>query len=284
MDIVYLNGDYLPLAEAKISPMDRGFLFADGVYEVIPCFQGRPLGFQLHLERMRDGLAAIEIQLDWSDARWRELCEQLLDRNGGGNLAIYLQVSRGVDRVRQHAYPRDIQPTVFGFTMAIPAPPAADQAVTYSVTTAADQRWQHCHIKSTALLGNVMHFNQGYRGGHHETILYNAAGELTEASASNVYVVKGGRVATPPLQGQILAGVTRALLLQILRAEGSIPVAERAVLLTELRDADEVWLSSSTRNVAPVTSIDGQPVADGQVGKLWHRAQELFVRHRYDYE
>ena len=285
MSIVYLNGDYLPMEEAKISPMDRGFLFGDGIYEVVPSYRTRMVGFEPHIERMQDGMAAIGIALEWSVQRWRELCEQLSERNGSGDLGIYLHVSRGADNKRYHAYPEGIEPTVFGFTFEISPAPVADKASanTYTVTTTEDLRWKRCNIKSTALLGNVIHFNQGYDGGNNETILYNSDGKLTEASACNVYIVKDGKIATPETDHQILPGITRLLLLKILRADGSLPIEERPVTLAELRAADEVWISSSTKEIAPVVAIDGEPVGNGRVGDTWLAAQTLFSRHKYDY-
>ncbi len=285
MTTVFLDGVYMPMSEAKISPMDRGFLFGDGIYEVIPSYGGHMVGFKPHVDRMRDGLAAIDIDLDWDDAQWQQICSELVERNGSGNLGIYLHVSRGADSKRFHAYPEDIKPTVFGFTFEVPEPPVADKALakTYSVTTTEDLRWKRCNIKSTALLGNIMHFNQGYQGGNNETILHNAAGELTEASACNVYVVKNGVITTPETDHQILPGITRLLLLNILRADGSIPIEERPVTLDELHNADEVWLSSSTKEIAPVTEVDGKPVGNGEVGDVWLAAQQLFSQHKYDY-
>lgn len=285
MSIAFLNGTYLPLQDARISPMDRGFLFGDGIYEVIPSYGGRMVGFSAHIERMQNGLAAIDIDLPWRDSDWQEICEHLMRENGSGNLGIYLHVSRGADVRRFHAYPAGVAPTVFGFTFEIPSSPVADRATakSYTVTTAQDLRWKRCNIKSTALLGNVMHFNQGYEGGNNETILYNDAGEITEASACNVFVVKDGRVATPDTDHQILPGITRLLLLDILRAEGSIPVEERVVTLDELRHADEVWITSSTKEVAPVVMVDGALVGNGEPGDLWERAQALFSEHKYNY-
>jgi D-alanine transaminase len=285
MSIVYLDGDYLPMEQAKISPMDRGFLFGDGIYEVIPSYAGHMVGFSPHIERMNNGLSAIDIALDWSDEQWRELCEQLIDRNGAGNLGIYLHVSRGADSQRFHAYPEGIEPTVFAFTFEAPPSPIADKSTvkTYTVTTTQDLRWKRCNIKSTALLGNVIHFNQGYSGGNNETILYNEAGELTEASACNVYVVKDGVISTPETDHQILPGITRLLLIEILRADGSLQINERAVSLDELRTADEVWISSSTKEIAPVVLIDGEPVGDGSIGDVWEQAQSLFSEYKYDY-
>lgn len=285
MGTAYLNGDYLPLEEARISPLDRGFLFGDGIYEVIPSYGGRMVGFGPHIDRMRDGLAAIDIKLDWSESDWRELCDSLIDSNGGGDLGLYLHVSRGTDSRRNHAYPENVTPTVFGFAFDIAPSPVADKTTTptYTATTAPDLRWKRCNIKSTALLGNVLHYNQGYRGGYSETILYNERGEVTEAAACNVFVVRDGVIATPGTDHQKLPGITRLLLLEILRADGSLPVEERDVSLDELRQADEVWLSSSTKEIAPVVMIDGAPVGTGQVGDIWERAQFLFSEYKYDY-
>ena len=164
MSIVFLNGSYMPMSEAKISPLDRGFLFGDSIYEVIPSYQGRLLGFGPHIDRMNDGFKGIGLNMNWSDQQWKMLCEDLADKNGNSNLGIYLQVSRGADTKRYHAFPAEVEPTVFGFTFEIPEPPVADKAVAkgYKVSIAEDLRWQRCHIKSTALLGNVLHFQQGY--------------------------------------------------------------------------------------------------------------------------
>lgn len=285
MTTAYLNGAFMPLEEARISPLDRGFLFGDGIYEVVPSYAGRMVGFVPHLERMRDGLAAVDIKLDYSEEQWRTLCEELMSVNGGGNLGIYLHVSRGADVRRFHGYPEDVEPTVFGYTFDIPPGPLADRSTTptYTVSTAQDMRWKRCNIKSTALLGNVIHFNQGYQAGHSETILYNELDELTEAAACNVFLVKDGVVATPDKDHQILPGITRQVLIEILRADGSIPVEERVVTLDELRHADEVWLTSSTKEIAPVTMVDGKAVGDGTVGPVWEQAQGLFSEYKYDY-
>ena len=285
MSIVYLDGEYLPMEQAKISPMDRGFLFGDGIYEVIPSYHGRMDAFTAHIERMINGLAAIDISLDRSDEPWSEVCEQLIELDDRSDLAMYLHVSRGADTCRFHAYPEGVAPTIFAFTFEAPPSPVADKSTTktYTVTTAQDMRWKRCNIKSTALLGNVMHFNQGYTGGNHETILYNEAGELTEASACNVYVVKDGVIYTPETDHQILPGITRLLLIEILRADGSLQIEERTVTLDELHNADEVWISSSTKEIAPVVLVDGEPVGDGEVGDIWLQAQSLFSEYKYDY-
>ncbi len=285
MDTVYLNGNYMPMSEARISPMDRGFLFGDGIYEVVPSYDGRMVGFVPHMERMQQGLDAIEVKLNIDQAEWRGIADELIQRNGGGNLGLYFHVSRGADVRRNHAYPEDIPPTVYAFAFQIPPAPIADKAAAtpFKVSTAEDLRWRRCNIKSTALLGNVMHYQQGHAAGNGETILYNAAGELTEASACNVYVIKNGTVITPPLDHQKLPGITRLILLALLSRDGSIPVEERTVTLDELRNADEVWLTSSSKEIAPVVSIDGEPVGDGNIGDVWLAAQAIYSAGKFDF-
>ncbi len=285
MNTVYLNGSYMPMSEAKISPMDRGFLFGDGIYEVVPSYDGKLVGFGPHLERMQEGLDAIEIKLKVDHDAWRKIAMELIERNGGGNLGIYFHVSRGADSKRNHAYPENITPTVYAFAFDIPSAPVPDKALAaqFKVSTTEDLRWKRCNIKSTALLGNVMHYQHGHAQGNNETILYNAEGDVTEAAACNVFVVKNGVVATPELDYQKLPGITRLMLLDILRRDGSIPVEERKISREQLLDADEVWITSSSKEIAPVVVIDGKPVGDGKVGDVWLAAQTLYTQHKFDY-
>ena len=285
MTIAYLNGEYMPLEEARISPMDRGFLFGDGIYEVIPSYDGKMVGFGPHILRMQDGLTAIEIKLGWSDEQWRELCESLLEKNGNGNLGVYLHVTRGADSKRHHAYPEGIEPTVFGYAFEIPAPPVPerDKIHPYTCSTGSDMRWDRCNIKSISLLGNVMHYQQGHIKGDGEILLYNEKNELTECGACNAYIVKNGVVATPLLDNQILPGITRQLLLKVLHADGSIPVEERVITMDEVWGADEVWISSSSKEVVPVIKLDGKPVGDGKPGPVWEKAASLYSAGKYDF-
>lgn len=283
--IVYLNGAYLPAEQARISPLDRGFLFGDGMYEAIPSYGGRTVGLQLHLERMKRGLAAIGITNPLTDQDWKAVVRELSERNGGGDLGIYLHISRGNEGRRMHRFPEGVAPTVFGLAFAIePPPPAPDRhrQPGLRVATAEDLRWKRCHIKSTSLLGNVMHFQAGHQAGMNETILYNSAGELTEASVSNVFVVLNGEVATPLLDHQKLPGITRHICLESLRAEGSIPVKERVVTLEEARRADEIWITNSARQIAPVVEMDGRPVGSGQVGRVWEQAMRIYDAAKFD--
>ncbi len=273
----------MPASEARISPMDRGFLFGDGIYEVIPSYQGKLVGFNPHIDRMQRGLAEIGIQFDWNHASWLDMIKELLARNGNGDLGVYLHVSRGTDSKRGHAFPAGVTPTVFAFTFAINPPPTGlpGSAKPIQVASASDLRWKRCHIKSTALLGNVLHHQQGVDAGYQETILFNEQEELTEGSSCNAFIVKDGLISTPPLDQQILPGITRLLLLQILRTYSTLPVQERVISKAEVLAADEVWLTSSSKELMPVVAIDGQPVGSGEVGAIWYQAQQLFAAHKF---
>jgi D-alanine transaminase len=280
MTVAFLNDEYLPLEEARISPLDRGFLFGDGIYEVIPVHGGKPIGLSLHYDRMKQGLSALEIGQHWTMEQYRSLCDELIEKNGGGDLAIYLQVTRGADSKRHHAFPEGITPTVFGF--ASPNEVSSDMKP-LKISSEEDKRWRRCNIKSTALLGNIIHFQKGQAEGNDEILLFNASGELTEGAASNVFIVKDGKVSTPPLDNQVLPGITRLMLLDMLRKDGAIPVEERVVTLQEAREADEIWFTSSTKEVGSVIELDGNPVGSGSPGPVWEVAQQIFRERKFDY-
>lgn len=285
MSIVYLNGDYLPMNEARISPMDRGFLFGDGIYEVIPSYHGRLVGFDPHMDRMQDGLNAIGINYTINHDHWKEIADTLIQRNGAGDLALYFHISRGTETRRNHAFPVGVEPTCYAYAFDIPPEPKADREHTkpLTVVTTEDRRWRNCHIKSTALLGNVLHYQHGAQDGHNETILYNGQNEITEASASNVFAVIDGAVHTPPQDHQILPGITRNILLSILRQHSKLPVHESCITREDLKRADEIWLTSSTKEIGAVVEMDGNPVGDGKPGQIWEQAQRLFTQFKYDY-
>ena len=208
MSIAYLNDQFLPFLRPKISPLDRGFLFGDGIYEVIPYHCARPVGLTPHIQRMINGLAEIEINCEMTLEQWKTLLDELVAKNNGDtkNLGVYVHVSRGTDSNRNHAYPQNVKPTIFCFTFDIqdPEPVDREKAAAFTVTTTEDMRWKRCHIKSTALLGNVIHYQQGHSNGHKECLLYNANNELTEGSSSNVFIVKDGVISTPVQDNQIL--------------------------------------------------------------------------------
>ena len=287
MTTAFLNNAYMPLEQASISPMDRGFLFGDGIYEVIPTHNGKPIGLYAHLSRMSDGLAELQIDNPYSALEWQTLIDTLIQRNrselGSDYIGVYLQVTRGTVMTRQHAYPQNITPTVFGYGFALAPPPATtpEQVATLDVALLKDRRWERCHIKSTSLLGNVMHFEQGKEQGKQEAILLNARDEVTEASSCNVFVVWQGDIYTPPLDYQLLPGITRKLVIDSLRKEG-ISVHEQVISKTMLLEAQEVWLTSSSKEITPVTHVGEHTVGEGQAGPVWQQALTVFNKHKFE--
>lgn len=284
MSVAYLNGEFLPLTEAKISPMDRGFLFGDGVYEVIPSYDGKTVAMRYHLERLKHSLEGIQLAGTPADSDLALLLQELIALNGSGDLGIYLQITRGVAEKRQHAFPEHISPTLFAYTFPInpPSDGSTDNATCFTTVTRSDGRWARCHIKSTALLGNVLHMMEAINEGAEEVLLFNDQDFLTEAAACNVFIVKDDHIHTPALDHQKLPGVTRRLCLELLEEHTDWRVKVGPVSREAVMSADEVWLSSSTKELAPVIAIDGKPVADGKPGNYWSAAQRLFHLHRFD--
>jgi D-alanine transaminase len=281
MSIAYLNGKFMPLDEARISPLDRGFLFADGVYEVIPAYGSKLFRLDEHLDRLDASLNAIELPNPLARADWTTLFNNLIEQNGGGNIYIYLQVTRGAAAKRDHAFPvPPVAPTIFAMTGQI-ATPAADMPDTTpgaAAITLDDIRWSRCDIKSVALLANVLMRQQAVSESASEAILIRD-GFATEGSASNFFIVKRGVIVTPPKSHLILPGITRDLLVELARRHG-MPIEEREVTEAELKSADEIWLSSSTREVVPVTRLNGHPLGDGRPGPVWQQ----MARHYVDYK
>jgi D-alanine transaminase len=277
--ITYLNGDYTPLSKAKVSVLDRGFIFGDGVYEVIPVYGGRPFRLPHHLQRLRDSLDAIRIANPLSDADWGEVIQKVVADNGGGDQSVYLQVTRGVAR-RDHSFPADTPPTVLVMSSELVAPSYEEVARGIEAVTMVDIRWLHCHIKAISLLPNVLFRQAAIDAGASEAILLRD-GLATEGAASNLFMVKDGVIATPPKGSKLLPGITRDLLVELARAHG-LAVEERDISEQELRQADEIWMSSSTKEVVPVLSLDGAPVGDGRPGPLWRRMYELYQALKAD--
>jgi D-alanine transaminase len=287
MTTAFLNNEWVPLAEAKISALDRGFLFGDGIYEVIPVHHQKPVALNAHLTRLNSGLDEIGIVTGKDDHQWTSIIHDLIAKNANQDMpyqGLYLHVSRGADVRRHHSFPKNIAPTIFAFMFEIPAPPAHHMAeiTPLKVGLSEDLRWRRCHIKSTSLLGNVLHFQQGNEEGLAETILHNQEGMVTEASACNVFMVKKGRVITPPLDNQLLPGITRQLVLKAIREKTDIPVEERFFTIEELMDADEVWLTSSTKEIAPVNQINGSVIGTGIVGNIWESAIRALNEVKFD--
>jgi D-alanine transaminase len=275
--VVYLNGAFLPPDEAHVSPLDRGFLFGDGIYEVIPSYQGRFFLLDEHIARLRRSLREIRMPEPQPDQGWAGLLEQLLGLNPGGDRSVYLQVTRGA-APRDHAFPKSTAATVFAMVSPI-APSSPDLSERgIAAILLPDQRWGRCDIKAVALLPNVLARQQAVEQGAVEALLLRD-GMLTEGAASNVFVVSGGAVVTPPLGQEILPGVTRRFMLDTLREEGW-DCRENPVPESVLRSADEIWLTSSTKELLPVTALDGRPVGGGRPGPVWKGALDVFRRAR----
>jgi D-alanine transaminase len=274
MQTVYLNGDFLPLEDARISVLDRGFLFGDGIYEVIPVY-GRHL-FRLphHLQRLHNSLAGVRIDDPLSDREWAAMLTELVASNEGNDQAVYMKVTRGADRKRDHAFPAGIQPTVFAMSSPMPGARDHSREPGVSAITLADIRWKLCNIKAITLLPNVMLRQQAIDAGSVEAILINN-GYAIEGAASNLFIVKDGVIITPPLSSALLPGITRDLILELAQ-KNAIPFREADITEAELQDADEVWLTSSTREISPVVTLDERPVDDGRPGPMWKRMIVLY--------
>jgi len=272
--IVYLNGEYLPLAEAKISVLDRGFLFGDGIYEVIPSYYGHLFHFQQHLERLENSLAAIRLANPYAREQWQATLEPLLDASR--NQYIYLQITRGVAPKRDHAFPENCQPTVFAMCSDIV--PFAGRDTGIRAVTMDDSRWKLCNAKAITLLANILHRQDALDQGGAEAILVRGD-YVTEGAASNVFAVIDGILVTPPKGCDILPGITRDVILDIAH-KNHVACREDAISLARLKSADEIWVTSSTREIIPVVELDGQPVADGKPGPVWQQMDQLFQAYK----
>ena len=275
--IAHFNGELLPLDEIRVSPLDRGFIFGDGVYEVIPAYGGRLLRAREHFSRLQRSMDEIRLANPHTVDGWIHAVDRPLAHHPG-NQAVYIQGTRGVPPKRDHVIPKGLSPTVFMMAtpLSTPSPEMVEKGV--ACVTAKDFRWEKCHIKSTSLLGNVLARQVSADAGATETILFRD-GFLTEAAASNVFVVKGGKVAAAPQDNHILLGITYELLTELAR-EGRLDFAIRPIPEAEVRAADEIWLSSSTKEVLAVTTLDGKPVGAGVPGPVFRRMHALFQEYK----
>jgi len=275
LPICYLNGHYLPLAEARVSPLDRAFLFGDAVYEVLPIYASRPFRLREHLDRLNRSLTGIRMSAPLSHADWAQLCQELISRNSARDAYLYLQVTRGAEFGRNHAWPEGLQPTLFAYVTALEplSPSFLEQGV--SAVTATDTRWARRDIKSTALLANILLKKLSADAGAFETIMLEN-GELTEGSSTTVHVVTAGVIHTPPNGRHILPGTTRDVVAE-LAVRLRVPSESSRVSEAELRAADEIWLAFATRGVLPVTTLDGAPVGAGKPGPLFKRMRAAFA-------
>ena len=272
-DIAYLNGEFLPLDQARVSVLDRGFIFGDGVYEVIPVYSRRPFRLPGHLARLQLSLDATRLANPMTDAEWSGLINDLIARHGAEDQSVYLQVTRGVAK-RDHAFPKESKQTVFMMSspLSTPAKDLVDNGV--PCITAVDYRWLKCDVKSVSLLGNCLLRQSAADAGAAEVVLFRD-GHLTEASASNVFVVGNGKLFSPPKNHLILPGITHDVVLELAAAIG-IAIELRAIPEQEARSADEIWVTSSTKEVLAVVSLDGRPVGTGKPGPVFKRVYQAF--------
>ncbi len=272
---VYLNGQFMPLDEARVPVLDRGFIFGDGVYEVIPVYSRRAFRLNEHLKRLQHSLDGIRLRNPHSQAEWSALIAELIARNEGEDQYLYLHITRGVAK-RDHAFPSPpVPPTVFMMSTPLAPPPAELLATGIRAVTAQDNRWLRCDIKAIALLPNVLLRQQAADAGCAETILIRDGEFLTEGAASNIFVVKNGTLLAPPKDNFMLPGITYDVVLEIAAANG-IPCQVRRIARAELLDADELLLTSSTREIQPITRLDSKPVGAGTPGPMFMRLHKLY--------
>lgn len=277
MPIVYLNGEFLPLAQARISVLDRGFLFGDGVYEVIPVYGGHFFRLALHLQRLEASLRAIRLENPLLPSQWRELLQQLVERNEGQDQTVYLQVTRG-PAPRDHAFPQQVESTVFAMSNPLHPLSAEFRIKGIAAVTREDTRWQCCHIKAITLLANILLRQEAIDAGAQEAILVRDD-QVTEGAASNVFMICNKILITPPKGPSLLPGITRDLVLE-LADKGGIPCQEGPVLARDLALADEIWLTSSTREIMPVTRLNGAEVGSGKPGAFWRQVDGFYQEYK----
>ncbi len=276
MPRVYLNGEFMDQTHACVPVMDRGFLFGDAVYEVIPAYGGHLLQLGAHLSRLEASLAAIRMQNPLTHDAWRQVLETLLAESPGQDQLLYLQVTRGVMPRRQHAIPNDIPPTVFAQSSPLPPVPPALLKKGISAVVLDDIRWARCDIKATTLLANILLKEEARRQGADEAIL-RRDGRITEGAACNVFAVLGDEIVTPPKGRDLLPGITRDLVLELV-CDAGLPCREAPIAADRLAGAEEIWITSSSREVLPVTQLDHAPVGSGEPGPLWQQVRAGFER------
>ena len=273
--IVYLNGEFTPLEQARVPVLDRGFIFGDGIYEVVPVYGRVPFRWPQHHARLVRSLGRLRIDDPKDATGWRALVDALIARHPWDDQFVYLQVTRGVAK-RDHAFPKGIAPTVFGMSSPLAAVPPEQLARGVAAITLPDERWLHCDIKSVSLLGNVLARQAAVDAGAVECVMFRD-GFLTEGSSSNVWVVREGRVLAPPRDRLILEGIRYGLLQELCEAEG-VPFEVRAVARVEVESADELMLSSATKEVLAITRLDGEPVGSGEPGPVFRRLHAAYQR------
>lgn len=275
--IVYLNGDYLPLSEARVPVLDRGFIFGDGVYEVIPAYGGKLFRLDEHLQRLQNSLNGVRIDNPFTPAQWQSVLETIIEKNPVEDASIYLQVTRGIAK-RDHAFPVGTKPTVFVMSSPLITTDKQSFERGAAAITLDDTRWQYCNIKAITLLPNILLRQTAIDEGAIEAILIRD-GDVTEGAASNVFIVSNGTIMTPPKADRLLPGITRDLIVELAHAN-DLPMQEVNFSRQTLATADEIWISSSTKEIMPIVNLDHQPVGDGRPGPMAHRLFDIFQEYK----
>ena len=271
--VVYLNGRYLPISEAHVSVLDRGFIYGDGVYELVPAYGREPFRLAQHLARLSRSLDGIGLANPHADAQWEAIIRELIARQPFDDQGVYFQVTRGAAK-RDHSFPKGVPPTVFMMSNPLPIPTREQVDNGVAVVTAEDNRWHRCDLKTISLLGNVLMRQLATDRGAVETVMFRD-GYLTEASASNVLVVSRGTIVVPPKDNHILPGITYDAAMEF-AGDAGVPLEVRPVPKAEALSADEMWLSSSTKEVLAVTTVDGRPFAGGKPGPVFRKLWAVF--------
>jgi D-alanine transaminase len=271
---VYVNGVFGPLSEAKISVLDRGFIFGDGIYEVVPIYKGKTFRMAQHLARLERSLAKLRIQNPMTKPQWEALVKELTDRNAEPTSMVYIQVTRGVAK-RDHAFPvPPVEPTVFAMVAPMTPPTAAVREKGLTSVSIPDERWLHCDIKSVSLLGNVLAKQAAVDSGVDEVIQFRN-GNLTEGASCNIWVIKQGKLIAPLKDNLVLEGIRYGLLEELCK-EAGISFELRVVKQEEVQGADEILMSSATREVLAIVQLDGKPVGAGKPGPVFQKLRAAY--------
>jgi D-alanine transaminase len=274
--IAFLNGQFLPIEDAMISTQDRGFLFGDGVYEVIPVFNHKLFEFEAHFQRLQNSLKSVSIANPLSKEEWKGILQQLIEKHPWKNQFLYLQITRGVQMVRNHMPDECLTPTLYAYTNPLHSLDENTVEKGIKVITLEDIRWLRCDIKAITLLPNVMMKLAAKNQAADDAILISQEGKVLEGTASNVFIIKNNTLYTPPISNNILPGITRQVVERIAKNH-AIKLIEKELTIAELEAADEIWLTSSTKNALPVCELNGKPVGAGITGKMWKKVNGLFA-------
>ena len=280
MTMAFLNGAFMPLDQASISPLDRGFLLGDGVYEIIPVFGGRLFRLEAHLNRLFNSLRLIHLDIPYTREQLTDILQALVTQNGGKNQSVYLQITRGNEPspIRTHAFPAQITPTIFITSKPSHTNSKAELVKGVKAITLADNRWDNCEIKAITLLANVLNTQAAQQAGAKDAILIRN-GHAIEGASSNIFIVKDGLIITPPLSPIILGGVTRSLVIELAQKH-QMPLREADIPESDLATADELWITSSTKDILPVLQLNDAPVSDGKPGPVWHTLIDYYLDYR----